>query len=209
MIIFQEREERVDVVQSENGIGKTLVSKRRMEKGEVFFFWGKRVKKGEIDEKSRDYVLTCRRKIIDPTRCAESVLQFANCPGKDELPCLYITNTIVEGRREKTGEKMIGAKAVLTTEVEKGQQLTYWYGKGWFEERGIERRNVGSDLFPCRRRKRTRESGEGENCEWSSSLLRSSTCASSCRKEGRTPLNRGNMILWKEERREGRGRRRG
>jgi hypothetical protein len=153
MVIFQERDDRVDVVQSENGLGKTIVSSRNLKKGEIFFYWGKRVRKREIDKRSENYLLTCRKKIIDPTCCTESVLQFANCPGKEELPCLYITNAIVEGEREKTGEKMIGAKVLLTTDVEKGQQLTYWYGKGWFEERGIERRNVGSDLFPCRRRK--------------------------------------------------------
>lgn len=135
-MFFGEVDPRVRVETHPNpSLGTTLVAAQSLKRGDTFSYWGRRVSsKRDMTHLREDYLLTCRRKIIDPTPFRDSsLLQYANCPGKGEMSNIFVTNSI-----QKKGD-LFGCILRMTKDVEEGGQLCYYYGRGWFEDRGLER----------------------------------------------------------------------
>ena len=84
---------------------------------------------------------------IDPVPHAHSLLQFANCPGPRELP-----NLVADVGAVRSNAGVAGTPLRALCPIPRGQQITWRYGAGWFESRGIARVRVGFEGAPTRTR---------------------------------------------------------
>ncbi|KAL7544162.1 hypothetical protein ACHAWF_010111 [Thalassiosira exigua] len=82
--------------------------------------------------------------VLNPGRTGD-VIQFAGCPGPNERQNMRSTFQYYGLRNGILG----GLEFVTVMPVPKGTQLLHWYGSGWWDARGIKRRDVGTEKFPA------------------------------------------------------------
>lgn len=147
-------------------LGYTCIANEDIKKNDLFYYWGENIDKGRLQRSRRqaerwlvvdklndvpisakyDYFLSGKNFTIDPTPFKESKLQFCNHPGPDEIENLVPTS--------KTYHKynLISQEFRATLNIPKGYQVIWNYGEeGWFEDRNIIIRNVGTKKLPVPR----------------------------------------------------------
>ncbi|CAE7947567.1 cpr-6, partial [Symbiodinium sp. KB8] len=130
------------------GVGKILVAARPLPKGYRLAWWGRCCRKAEAKDLSRCFELSPGW-VIDPTDHPGSLLQYCAAPGPSEASTLACTTKIHTG-----GGAGFGCWLFQTRHcVAKGEQLLMPYNKRFFEERGLQRVNVGTADYPARLRR--------------------------------------------------------
>lgn len=129
-------------------LGYTCIANEDIKKNDLFYYWGENIDKlNDVPIGGKyDYFLSGKNFTIDPTPFKESKLQFCNHPGPDEIENLVPTS--------KTFRKynLISQEFRATLNIPKGYQVLCNYGdNGWFEDRNIIRRNVGTKKLPVPR----------------------------------------------------------
>ncbi|CAE7552779.1 cpr-6 [Symbiodinium sp. CCMP2592] len=131
-------------------VGKILVAARPLPKGYRLAWWGRCCRKAEAKDLSRCFELSHRPGwVIDPTDHPGSLLQYCAAPGPSEASTLACTTKI-----HTAGGAGFGCWFFQTRHcVAKGEQLLMPYNKRFFEERGLQRVNVGTSEYPARPRR--------------------------------------------------------
>merc|ERR1712032_1225180 len=133
--------------------GRCLITRRRLEKGYVIAWWGKRVAKKDMSLEDWNWALESRVGVINavPFKTA-SQLQFCQCPGPSEVPTVdERSNWDVLLKRKPTTCLLFRTLC----DMPKHHQLTMMYNKDektteeFFKERGIVRSDVGCRQYPA------------------------------------------------------------
>lgn len=136
-----EKDERIKVVPHAH-FNKTLVAAQSLCKGEILLYWGR------VCDTVNDYTLRIAKDVmIDPSPFADSLLQFANAPGKDEVA------NIVSFKAVYGKHGMAGYTFHCVRNIPQNHQILLNYGKGWFESRGIERKSTDLPNYPATKRR--------------------------------------------------------
>ena len=108
---------------------------------------------------------------------------------------------------QRNGE-LCGLEFVTTRPIAQNEQLTHWYGPGWFKVREIKRTDVGTKRYPAPRREPSKKAktSPGTKAAAAGSILRTD---GSLRVRPRAVQNRGAVAAWASSRRIASGTRRG
>ena len=138
---------------SNKNVGKILVARFDLPKGYKFIYWGKRIPmsaSSALEDRQIHFLLHGYKEygVVDPEEFKGSVLQFAACPGPQEIANMYTTSDHFGGKNDK----IVGRVYQLAHAVKKDEQIAHHYGNEWFESRSIVRANVGTEKYPIARR---------------------------------------------------------
>ena len=142
--------------------GDVLVARMAIPKGYRLVYWGRRDRCPRCDKEDRCVSFYPMSKhtgersayngVINPGG-TDDVMQFASCPGPNELCNMRSTDTYYG---QRNGE-LCGLEFVTTRPIAPNEQLTHWYGPGWFKVREIKRTDVGTKRYPAPRREPTKK----------------------------------------------------
>jgi len=155
----------VKVLHPDPSIGHILVARVSLPVGYYAVFWGHCVpsRTSTRREKSHDYLMEFDDdRNIDPTAFPGSVLQFAACPGPDELDNLVYgaissDHSSCTGLSDFVDPPHVGIVMVTRRPVSPGEQLLLAYETNesktaqWFQQAGLQWRNVGCEKYPALR----------------------------------------------------------
>lgn len=138
--------------------GSCLVTTRKLPKGYVIAWWGRRIGKKKMPKKNWEWALESYKGVIDAVPFRKgSLLQYSQCPGPSEKPTVDFTSKqdLLLVQKPKTCLLF-----QTLCEVPKSHQLTMMYNEdektteNFFKERGLVRQDVGCPKFPALKKSR-------------------------------------------------------
>ncbi len=90
--------------------------------------------------------------VLNPSGTTD-LIQYAACPGPAERQNIRSTFQYWGLRNGDIG----GLEFISIEPIQAGAILCYWYGSGWWKERGIKRVNVGTSKYPAPLRQKQRK----------------------------------------------------
>jgi len=137
--------------------GYILIAARDLPKGYYAGWWGKLIANKNLPEANAEWALSTKSGMIDALPYNGSQLKYSACPGPHEVP----TVNFAPNHSSLLG-KTKGAQTTMLfwtlRPVPKGTQLTMMYNEDekstevFFKERGIERKDVGTNRYPAIRK---------------------------------------------------------
>lgn len=135
--------------------GKTLVAARDLPARYHMGLYGARKSKAEMSEENMNWAFeTAECGFIDP-HGYEAQVKYCQCPGPTEI----VTVGFSQLKELITKKAKLGSMLFMTKrDIPKNHQLVMMYAEdekstnSFFKERGIVRKDVGTDKYPCFRK---------------------------------------------------------
>jgi len=132
--------------------GKILIAMRKLPKPYYAAWWGTLTPKSKLPEAKQEWALQTGKGYIDATGHPGSQLKFCACPGPGELPTIDFSSNY-DVFLEKADKTCL--LFATRREIPRNHQVTMMYNESekttdeFFEERGLERADVGTAKHPA------------------------------------------------------------